>query len=505
MAKMYLEDNRLRFELFQRMLIQVGDLEQRRALFLDTKRKVAQLIEINEQMVEQFANPIDQLRHARPEDAENIGEEFLEGRLTQVFRIRKINLLGMRGKGEMLVWVDQKQGLPAKILIHELDPGGGMEIRFEEFQWNKPINPALFSLEIPAGYATGTVVPTPRPADSTMPAAPPQSAASRRAEGILSEDRVPGRIVWGPQGTTLTATMRDPESVAPLERKSDELRQWNVATGELKWSVIGGSSFSLAASADGKLVATIDGYELQLRDSTTGMVNQSWSTEKQLSPLAFSPDGRTLAAGIAEWGEQPSGRGQSGGVQFWDVEHGTLKRSLSDDKPTTLVRYSRDGKYVASAPNGGPVKVWDAGTGDLVRIFPYGNKVDFSPDGKLIACQASHPMEGDTLDDVRKRYDIQTYELQTGKLVKTLVSDDHTDDSYVLWIEFSPDGSLVAAADWDGTVKLWNVLTGELVRTMNDHNAGVVTAVFSPDGRTIATGSEDKTLRLWSVGELVSQ
>jgi len=158
---------------------------------------------------------------------------------------------------------------------------------------------------------------------------------------------------------------------------------------------------------------------------------------------------------------------------------------------------------LASAPNGGPVKVWDAATGELVRIFPYGGKFDFSPDGKHIACMASQPIEEDTPKDVRKRYDVQIYELQTGKLVKTLVSDDHTQQSYVLWIEFSPDGQLVAVANWDGTMKLWDVATGDLVKTITKHTAGVLTAVFAPDGRTLATGGEDKMLRLWNVRKLV--
>jgi 23S rRNA A1618 N6-methylase RlmF len=38
------------------------------------------------------------------------------------------------------------------------------------------------------------------------------------------------------QGTTISALMQDPESVPPLERKPNELRQWDVATGEFPWS-----------------------------------------------------------------------------------------------------------------------------------------------------------------------------------------------------------------------------------------------------------------------------
>lgn len=505
-GKMYLKGDRLRGEMIlpqsRRMLIKIGDLSQKRALFLDPQRQLAQSIDIDEHFAKDFANPIDQLRRARPEDARKLGEENVGGRLTHVYLMRSVDLLGIRGDAEMLVWVDPKDGVPVKIVIRDSEPK--QEIRFEDFVWNHPIEDDLFSLSVPDGYQLGEIIILARPAESATPSPPLPLTQEQRSEGILSRDRVPSRIAWGPQGSTIIAIMRDPESVAARSRKFNELRLWDVETGELKWSVEIGGSISLAATADGKRLATVEGHELQLRDPSTGQVIKKWSTDKHLLPLAFSPDGTTLAAGIAEWGRQPSGEGQSGGVRTWDVKSGTLKRSFSDDKPTTFVRYSRDGKYLASAPNGGPVKVWDAANGEIVRIFPYGNKFDFSPDGKHIACMASQPIEGDTLEDVEKRYDVQIYQLETGELTNTLASDDHTKESWLLWIEFSPDGKLVAAANWDGSVKLWDVATGALVKTITEHDAGVLSAVFSRDGSTMATGSEDKTLRLWNVAQLAS-
>ena len=127
----------------------------------------------------------------------------------------------------------------------------------------------------------------------------------------------------------------------------------------------------MAATADRKSLATVIGREVQLRDAATGKVTRKWTTAEHLSPLAFSPDGRILAAGITEWGRY-GGRGgkESGGVQFWDVERSCLVRSISDDKPVTFVRYSVDGKYLATSSNDGPVKLWDVATGELTRIFP---------------------------------------------------------------------------------------------------------------------------------------
>ena len=250
-GKMYLEGDRLRVELrfpqSDGMLIQVGDLSQGRALFLDTHRKLAQSMDLDEHFAKDFANPIDQLRRAKPEDAENIGEEDLNGRLTRVYRMRKVDFLGIRGDAEMLVWVDPKDGLPVKIVIRDSEPK--QEIRFEDFVWNEPIDGRLVfpgrarRLSVGARSYFCRVPLNRRNLLLRVPVTQEQLS-----EGILSHDRVPSRIVWGPRGTTITAIMRDPESVASHSRRSNELRQWNVATGELKWSVDIGGSISLAAT-----------------------------------------------------------------------------------------------------------------------------------------------------------------------------------------------------------------------------------------------------------------
>ena len=148
------------------------------------------------------------------------------------------------------------------------------------------------------------------------------------------------------------------------------------------------------------MLATVIGYEVQLRDAATGDVTRTWATEEMLLPLAFSPDGKTLAAGIAEWGPH-GGRGgeMSGGVQFWNVEQGNLVRTIADDKPTTFLRYSPDGELLATSSNDGPVKLWDVATGELVRMFP-GRRGDFSPDGQTIACISTRSAADKTIGRV---------------------------------------------------------------------------------------------------------
>jgi len=57
----------------------------------------------------------------------------------------------------------------------------------------------------------------------------------------------------------------------------------------------------------------------------------------------------------------------------------------------------------------------------------------------------------------------------------------------------------LASASWDGTVKIWDVATGQELHTLTEHAAAVLSVTFSPDGRFLASASRDGTVLLWEV------
>ncbi len=106
--------------------------------------------------------------------------------------------------------------------------------------------------------------------------------------------------------------------------------------------------------------------------------------------------------------------------------------------------------------------------------------VTFSPDGSIIASAG----------------DDKTIKLwqPDGTLLTTFQAHSDTIKS----VAFSPDSQLIASASKDTTVKLWR-RDGTLVTTLNGHNKQVNSVTFSPNGQMLVTGSDDQTIKLWTI------
>jgi WD40 repeat protein/serine/threonine protein kinase len=68
-------------------------------------------------------------------------------------------------------------------------------------------------------------------------------------------------------------------------------------------------------------------------------------------------------------------------------------------------------------------------------------------------------------------------------------------------VAFSPDGSRLASASSDRTIKLWDAANGRELRTFKGHDARVQSVAFSADGSWLASGSEDQTIKIWDLAK----
>ena len=112
----------------------------------------------------------------------------------------------------------------------------------------------------------------------------------------------------------------------------------------------------------------------------------------------------------------------------------------------------------------------------------YVYSVNFSPDGKTLVSGS---------DDKT----IKLWDVETGQEIRTLKGHD----SDVWSVNFSPDGKTLVSGSRDNTIKLWDVETGQEIRTLKGHDFYVASVNFSPDGKTLVSGSADNTIKLWDV------
>jgi len=110
------------------------------------------------------------------------------------------------------------------------------------------------------------------------------------------------------------------------------------------------------------------------------------------------------------------------------------------------------------------------------------NSVNFSPDGKTLVSGSA--------DNTIKLWDVET-----GQEIRTLKGHY----SVVNSVNFSPDGKTLVSGSDDNTIKLWNVETGQEIRTLKGHDSPVRSVNFSPDGKTLVSRSDDNTIKLWNV------
>ncbi|XP_023688332.2 telomerase protein component 1 isoform X2 [Paramormyrops kingsleyae] len=190
--------------------------------------------------------------------------------------------------------------------------------------------------------------------------------------------------------------------------------------------------------------------------------------------VAVSPSATVVAVGAAQ-----------GSLYVLDSETAQELRWLFSSGDGISSCIFLDERLLGSTTFDGQIEIWDITSGcRVVHVDAHSHWItgsDVSADKKHFAT-------------VSLDLNLKVWTCQTGKLAATL-----TNPSPLNCVTFHSEGQILAVGGWDGGVRLWNWLTGEITATLSGHQQSVRTLCFSPSTAHLSSGSLSGEVRMWSL------
>ena len=302
----------------------------------------------------------------------------------------------------------------------------------------------------------------------------------------VGRDNCVRRLVFSPDGQLLASSGGRYDGVYVWHHESGEQVAEFTVDESLKPRYRPGYS-PLSFSPDGKLLAgatpehTISIWDLEAKERIACLKGHV----ALVAELIFSPCGQFLTSAD-----------RNGILHEWDV-HKIAERASNigfSELPTyatgaTKLAYFTDGTLIAAGNNESTVTLWDPKRGNKLRTlrsercpFP----MCFSPQTLQLALAGEDEIQ---LWDIGK----------TSPRKRSLSIREYTPVCGA--VTFSPDGKILAAGHWNGSIHLWDVERLKRLKAFGASNSPIRrdSLDFSPCGKHLASGSNDAAIRIWDI------
>eukprot|EP00049_Salpingoeca_infusionum_P002101 m.54068 g.54068 ORF g.54068 m.54068 type:complete len:498 (+) comp11387_c1_seq1:172-1665(+) len=210
---------------------------------------------------------------------------------------------------------------------------------------------------------------------------------------------------------------------------------------------------------------------------------------------------------------------KDGTARVWDLIQGRMMMSFtSHTKGISCVKWGGAG-FIYTASQDTTIKVWRVSDGALCRTLNghahWVNSLSLSTDSAIRSGPFNEHgvIVGDMVQTSQAKYakvrgkeerlvsasEDNTLYLWTPETSKKPVTRMTGHQRQVNFVQFSPDGRLIASCSFDKSAKLWNGVTGTFMGTFRGHVGPVFRCTWAGDSRLLITASEDSTIKLWNV------
>jgi len=282
-----------------------------------------------------------------------------------------------------------------------------------------------------------------------------------------------------------------------------------------------------AFSPNGRLtVSGSDDSTLKLWEVFTGREVRTFTgISANVTAVAFSPDGSLILSGHND-----------GTLAFWEVSTGQKIRKIKGHATWIhTVAFTPDNRLALSGSNDLTVRIWEAASGRLIktlkglrrgRMQNVPTTISFSPDARFVLLSGiDMEIREVSTDRVIRRimggYAVKTinaafspdgrffstldnwgtltlWEVSSGRMIRT-IKDGLQGSGKITRFAFSPDSRFILTWNKEGYITLSDVSTGREIKTFEKHSDKVECLVYSPDGRFALTGHNNGSLALWEI------